>query len=153
MLQLQQINVVINQSVSIDGADFGINEFKKQPLQQIVPFKNSDSKYFAIILYSGSMNEYSTITERNIDQSGYLIFKSPGEVNKVTDYRSTSNGVYIQFTEKFLLRNRQLLSIITGFPFFEISLLRNKALEINARQSATIKEQCPVKTDNNEQYT
>jgi AraC family transcriptional regulator, transcriptional activator of pobA len=140
MLQPQLINVIIKQSASIDGAGFEVNEFKRQPLQQIVPFKNSCDQHFAIILYSGSMNEYSNITENNADQSGYLIFKSPGGVNMGADYRNISDGFYIQFTEEFLLRNRQLLSIITGFPFFEISLLKNKPLAINAMQSATIKE-------------
>lgn len=140
MLQPQQVNVVMKQPVCIDGANFEVNEFEGQTLQQIVPFKKSSNRHFAIVLHSGNINEYSNVTRSNVDEIRYLIFKSPGELNKVLDHRKVINGFYIQFTEQFLLGNRQLLSIITGFPFFEIGLLRNKPLEINAIQSETIKE-------------
>lgn len=140
MLQPQQINMVMKQPIYIDGADFEINEFGRQSLQQIVPFKNSSDQHFAIVLHSGNLNEYSSSTDSNVGKIGYLIFKSPGELNKIIDHHNISSGFYIQFTEKFLLSNKPLLSIVTGFPFFEISLLRNKPLEINAMQSEAIGE-------------
>ena len=140
MLDSPQINMVMNQPVCIDGADFEINEFGKQSLQQKLPFKNSSDQHFSIVLHYGNTNENHNHPDHNVNKIGYLIFKSPGELNKAIDYRNISNGFYIQFTEKFVLSNKQLLSIITGFPFFEISLLRNKPLIINAMQSVAIEE-------------
>ena len=117
--------------------EFGINKFESHSLQQIEPIKISGNQHFVIILYFETPNEYS---DSNDDNIGRLVFKSPGELNKETNRRKMINGFYIHFTEKFLLNHRQLLSIITGFPFFEISLLRDKPLEINAQQSQMIKE-------------
>lgn len=140
MSQPQQRNAVMKQPVCIDWANFDVNEFEGQMLQQIVPFTKSSNQHFAIVLHSDNIKEHSNLTISNVDKISYLIFKIPGELNKVLDHRSISNGIYIQFTEKFLLDNRKLLSIITSFPYFEISLLRNKPLEINAMQSESLKE-------------
>lgn len=140
MIQPQQRNDVRNKPLCTGEGDFFVNEFERQLLREIVPFKNLNNQHFAIVVYSGNSNECSDIKENNVEARGRLIFKSPGETNKITDYQNITNGFYIQFTEKFLLSNRQLLSIITGFPFFEISLLRNKSLQINTMQSETIKD-------------
>lgn len=137
MVRAYHINTAMKQPVYSDSDDFGINEFERNSLQQIAPFKKSSDNHFSIVLY---FNEYSNSLGSSNDNMGYLIFKSPGEHNKVIDYGNIINGFYIQFTEKFLLSNRQILSIVTGFPFFEISLLRNKPLEINVIQVEAIKD-------------
>lgn len=141
MVGSDHINTAMKQIVCSDSADFGVNEFERHSLHQITPFKDSSDKHFSIVLY---FNEYSSSigseNENENDNMGHLIFKSPGESNKVLDQGNLINGFYIQFTEKFLLNNKQLLSIITGFPFFEISLLRDKPLVINVLQAEAIKD-------------
>jgi AraC family transcriptional activator of pobA len=140
MTHTDPTNVTMKQ-VCTEGEDFGVNKFERRSLQQIVPFKNSSDQHFAIVLYFDNTSEYSNI-EGNVNGggNGNLIFKSPGEPNKTIVYRDVLNGFYIQFSEKFLLSNRQLLSIITGFPFFEISLLKDKPLVIDAIQSEMLKD-------------
>ncbi|MGS2739049.1 helix-turn-helix domain-containing protein [Sinomicrobium sp. M5D2P17] len=119
--------------------DFEVNHFENCPLHQIVPFKNSSDQHFAIVLFFKT-DGHSNSPDDASDGLGHLLYKSPGEPNKVKNFRGVTNGLFIRFTEKFLLNNRQLLSIMTSFPFLEISLLRNKPLEISAHQAETIKE-------------
>jgi AraC family transcriptional activator of pobA len=122
----------------VNSNGFEIEKFSGSPIQQLRPYKPSSEDYFTIILFYTNKNSTFTDTESNHSNSGFLVFKSPGESNAFVSQKTFVSGYYIQFTEEFLLKNRQLLSIITGFPFFEISLLKNKALKIDPVQSESI---------------
>lgn len=135
MIQSHDIDNAIKQPIGNESGDFEVNKFNSFSPQLLVPFKNANIQHFAIVLYFNKDQHLP-----NDDYSGFLIFKSPGELNKADDAPTISDGFYIQFTENFLLKNRQLLSIITSFPFFEISLLKNKSLKINSAQTEAIKE-------------
>lgn len=138
MLQDHQTDVTMIQSAFTDIGDFQVNEIVRHSLHELLPLKKASNQHFSIILYYN--DDCSKTKDGPRDNMGFLIFKSPGDLNKVIDHRKFVNGFYIQFTEKFLFANRPLLSIITGFPFFEISLLKNKPLEINLVQFESIKD-------------
>lgn len=127
-------NVPEAKNLKCSDTSFNIISFHRQSFQQISPFNHSGDKHFAILFYTH--DEYGN--NNNTENYGHLIFKSPGQIDTFTKERNIVNGFCIQFTENFLLNNRQLLSIITGFPFFEISLLKNRPLVLNGRESETI---------------
>ncbi|MEJ8819473.1 helix-turn-helix domain-containing protein [Lacibacter sp. H407] len=115
---------------------FRIISFQRQSFQQISPFHHSGDQHFAILFYTYDEKGNNNKTENN----GHLIFKSPGQIDAMIQQRNIVNGFCIQFTEIFLLNNRQLLSIITGFPFFEISLLKNRPLVLSDRESEAVED-------------
>lgn len=128
-------NVPQAKNLKCSDSCFDIISFNRQPLQQISPFKYSGDRHFAIMFYTNSDNGRNNNTGNN---NGHLIFKSPGQIDAMIKQRNIVTGFCIQFTEPFLLNNSQLLAIVTGFPFFEISLLKNKPLALNGSESEMV---------------
>lgn len=118
--------------------DFRIIEFSNLMFQQVSPFKNTDDGHFAIMLYFDQLKETIYNNANTSIDLGNLVFKAPGQTNSFINQRNIVSGYCVQFTEKFLLDNRSLLSVITGFPFFEISLLKNKPLQISSIESEEV---------------
>lgn len=123
-------------NLNYSDTSFTIISFQGQSFLQISPFNHSGEQHFAILFYTHDEKG----NNNNTENKGHLIFKSPGQIDAMIQQRNIVSGFCIQFTENFLLNNRQLLSIITGFPFFEISLLKNRPLVLNGRESETVED-------------
>src|SRR5690606_37532880 len=103
----------------VNSSGFQIEKFSGCTIQELRPYRPPSQDYFTIILFYKNVDPSFEATESIHNHSGHLIFKSPGETYPCVKQKTTINGYYIQFTEEFLLNSRQLLAIITGFPFFE----------------------------------
>lgn len=141
MIQANSTNVSIKQPARTENNQaFSIEEFQKSPLLQVSPFKHTDDRHFAIMFYLPAKMNQSEPAQPSAESCGHLVFKSPGQTGITCNKWELISGYCIQFSESFLLQHRLLLSILTSFPFFEISLLKNNPLQITASESEILND-------------